>query len=54
MRWLDDEELSDQIAEWLKADSPFLQALARAAMVASDREYGMLRASLVHVAFLRA
>jgi hypothetical protein len=51
MRWLDDEEMSDRVADWLRGGAEtqhpeFFMTLARAAMLA---EYEVLRPALLEM-----
>lgn len=52
MRWLDDDEMGDQVPYWnsisdARENAPFLRALARAAMLADGEDYEILRPSLL-------
>jgi hypothetical protein len=52
MRWLDDEEMSDRVAEWLRGgavNQNFLSIIARAAIVANEFEYELLRPALIEM-----
>jgi hypothetical protein len=53
MRWLDDEEMSDRVADWLQGGQKhpeFFTALARAAILANEAEYEVLRPALLEMA----
>jgi hypothetical protein len=49
MRWLDDEEMSDRVADWLRGGQGFLSTLARAAIMANEFEYELLRPALLEM-----